>query len=87
VPILVWSITPADEAALDRYEGFPSFYRKEQMNVEMKGRVVPTMIYIMNDGRALGQPNCSYYATIREGYVDAGFDTETLRRATHDLKE
>ena len=26
VPAAVWETTAADEAALDRYEGFPSFY-------------------------------------------------------------
>ena len=29
VPVLVWEITPTDEAALDRYEGWPFLYRKE----------------------------------------------------------
>jgi hypothetical protein len=28
VPVLVWEITPTDEAALDRYEGWPFLYRK-----------------------------------------------------------
>lgn len=27
VPVLVWEIAPADEAALDRYEGWPFLYR------------------------------------------------------------
>ena len=28
VPVTVWAVTETDEAALDRYEGFPSFYYK-----------------------------------------------------------
>ena len=28
VPVLVWNITPADEAALDLYEGFPYLFEK-----------------------------------------------------------
>ena len=28
VPVLLWEITPRDEEALDRYEGWPRLYRK-----------------------------------------------------------
>ena len=35
VPCLLWEITPADEAALDRYEGFPFLYRKEKVKVRL----------------------------------------------------
>lgn len=82
VPVLVWEITPADEAALDRYEGWPFLYRKEVVSVELDGKSVEAMVYILNDGRLLGQPSCYYYSTILEGYKSAGFDTEILRKAT-----
>jgi len=84
VPVLVWEITPADEAALDRYEGWPFLYRKEEVSVELDGKSVQAMVYILNNGRLLGQPSCYYYSTILEGYKDAGFDTEVLRKATID---
>lgn len=84
VPVLVWEITPADEAALDRYEGWPFLYRKETVKVKLDGKNVKGMVYIMNGGRPLGQPNCYYYSTILEGYRDAGFDVNILRKATTD---
>jgi hypothetical protein len=87
VPVLVWEITPADEAALDRYEGWPFLYRKETVKVEVGGRTVDGMIYIMNEGRPLGQPSCFYYSVILEGYKSAGFDVNTLRRAVSDSAE
>lgn len=87
VPVLVWEITPADEAALDRYEGWPFLYRKETVKVKLDGKTVKAMVYIMNDGRPLGQPSCYYYSTILEGYKSAGFDVEILRKATTDSVE
>ena len=84
VPVLVWEITPADEAALDRYEGWPFLYRKETIKVKLGGKTVKAMVYIMNDGRPLGQPSCYYYSTILEGYKSAGFDVDILRKATTD---
>ena len=37
VPVLVWEITPVDEAALDRYEGWPFLYRKGNNKSEVGG--------------------------------------------------
>lgn len=37
VPVLLWKIRPQDELSLDRYEGYPNFYRKEMLEVEMNG--------------------------------------------------
>ena len=84
VPVLVWEISPADEAALDRYEGWPFFYRKETVQIKLNGKTISAMVYIMNEGRPLGQPSCYYYAAILEGYRAAGFDVEILHQATID---
>lgn len=82
VPVLVWKLTPADERALDRYEGYPHLYRKEHLRVFVEGRRVTAMIYLMNPSiRPYGTPSKAYFDTIREGYESAGFDTEVLNRA------
>ncbi|MDR1073956.1 MAG: DUF5049 domain-containing protein [Treponema sp.] len=80
VPVLVWELQPEDEAALDRYEGWPSLYRKETVRMTLNGKRVRAMVYIMNHGRQ-SPPNFAYYNTIREGYESAGFDINTLRDA------
>lgn len=82
VPALIWEITPADEAALDRYEGFPFFYRKEHLKVKLGSRWVTAMVYIMNEGRETGSPSCAYFNTILQGYLTAGFDPEVLKAAS-----
>ena len=87
VPVLAWEITPADEAALDRYEGWPFLYRKDPIKVRLNGKTVQAMVYIMNEGRPLGQPSCYYYSTILDGYKSAGFDVEILRKAVADSFE
>jgi len=84
VPVLLWDIKSADEAALDRYEGWPYLYRKEKVKVDFDGKNMNGMAYIMNDGRPLGQPSPYYYSIIRDGYKEAGFDLDALRQATID---
>jgi hypothetical protein len=49
--------------------------------VKIIGKTVKAMVYIMNEGRPPVQPSCYYYSVILEGYKDAGFDMDILRRA------
>ena len=81
VPVLLWKIRRGDEQALDRYEGYPHFYRKEMMEVELNGKTVSGMVYVMNGGYELGAPSDFYLNTILEGYKTAGFDTDFLDQA------
>jgi gamma-glutamylcyclotransferase (GGCT)/AIG2-like uncharacterized protein YtfP len=81
VPVLLWKLKERDLQALDRYEGYPSLYRKEILPVELKGKTIPAMVYIMNDGHPFGSPSDYYLNTIMEGYQSADFDTEFLEQA------
>ena len=56
-------------------------YRKEMMDVEMEGKTVSAMVYVMNDGRSLSLPSERYYGVIEEGYKTAGFPTAVLEQA------
>nr|WP_308627838.1 gamma-glutamylcyclotransferase family protein [uncultured Eisenbergiella sp.] len=81
VPVLLWKIRQMDEAALDRYEGYPRFYDKQMMDVELGGKRVSAMVYIMTPGHEFGVPSNYYAGVIREGYESAGFDTQILEAA------
>lgn len=81
VPIVVWGITPSDEKALDRYEGFPHLYIKENIDIELNGQTVTGMAYVMTDCRGYGAPSPSYLQTIADGYDSFGFDTDKLLKA------
>lgn len=85
-PVGVWEITPRDELALDRYEGYPSYYRKETVTVDMPNGAVEAMVYIMNEGKP-NMPSGFYYNTIHEGYRDVGLDPKYLQAALDDTKK
>lgn len=78
VPVLLWKIKVRDELALDRYEGFPSFYEKQRMEVKLGGKPAEAMVYVMTDGHQLGAPSAYYLKTIEDGYRTAGFDPAVL---------
>ena len=81
VPVLLWKLKPSDEKSLDRYEGYPSFYRKEIFDVKIKGKVYEAMVYIMNGDLPLSEPSEQYYNAIEKGYLDNGLDTKYLEQA------
>jgi len=81
VPALLWRIQPEDEKRLDVYEGYPWLYRKEMVDVELDGKSVSAMVYIMDDGRDLAAPASYYLRSIRGGYQAAGFDETVLDAA------
>lgn len=82
VPVGVWRISASDEKALDRYEGFPRFYRKETFMVNIQGHAMetPAIVYIMNAGFPLEGPGRAYLQTVLDGYRDFRFGKDELRR-------
>lgn len=82
VPVLVWRLQPEDEAALDRYEGWPHLYYKENLKVTLDGKRRTAMVYIMNgNAHPYSPPSKGYMETILHGYESAGFDPGILYRA------
>lgn len=84
VPVAVWEIQPRDELSLDRYEGYPSHYFKQNVPVQLDGEEVIAMVYIMNLKMGFGLPSPSYYHTVYEGYNDCKLDTNVLNKAVGD---
>lgn len=86
LPVVIWEIQPSDELALDRYEGYPSFYDKENILVELDtGESVEAMVYIMTHGikdrNGLNLPSKSYLEAVTEGYESFGFELTYLDKA------
>ena len=79
VPVGIWSITQEDERALDRYEGFPWLYRKQEFRVKLPDlRTVSAIAYIMTPGRRWARPYPDYLHTIKQGYQDFGLNHRNL---------
>lgn len=91
VPVVIWSISEADEARLDVYEGFPRFYGKHVKTVTVHSLIdgqpigrIKAFYYAMTPGRPLGAPTEAYYETCAEGYIRFGFDLAILDKAYID---
>ena len=90
VPALIWSIQESDEMMLDKYEGYPKYYYKKALLVEITDldgthpENVIAMVYIMTDIQKTGKPSQQYYNVIKEGYERFGFDMTGLERALEE---
>lgn len=97
VPVVVWEVTESDEKELDRYEGYPTFYYKKTITLDVKGiktgkiRRKEAFVYIMHEERKLGSPSSYYIRTCLDGYRAFGFDERYLydalaisRRDSHE---
>ena len=84
VPVLFWRISEADEARLDRYEGFPTFYYKRTIQaVKLDAQGSPCgrtrgMAYVMHEDRKHGIPSHNYLDVLYSAYRRFGFDTGIL---------
>lgn len=81
VPVLIWDIKDEDEKALDRYEGYPNLYGKEEIKITLDDNHISAMVYIMTPGHQYGNPSKFYLETIEKGYTDSGFNTDVLYNA------
>ncbi len=83
VPILIWDIQPEDEKSLDRYEGYPRYYRKEMLKVEVNDKEIDAMVYVMNTDKE-SSPSKYYYDVLERGYERFGFNKKILEKALEE---
>ena len=76
VPVVVWDVPKEDWYYLDVYEGYPEYYVKEDVTVNMDdGSEERCVVYVMaDDNKGFCPPFEDYWQTIMEGYADNGID-------------
>lgn len=80
VNVVVWAIDEDNEKALDEYEDYPHYYRKEDVDVIVGGVSYTGMMYIMNE-QPFGLPQEPYYNMIKDAYDELGLDDIRLKQA------
>ena len=92
VPVLVWKISEQDEKNLNKYEGFPRFYRKKYLTFNVKSlngvdlENCELWFYIMTSKAVSARlakpfPSDYYYSVLDKGYEAFGFDKKILEGA------
>ena len=90
-PALIWEISDKDERALDRYEGYPKYYYKAWLPIEIwepgadAAFEATAMVYIMADIQKDGFPSKEYVRIIEEGYQRFNFEKNVLEGALAEV--
>lgn len=71
VPVAIWNVSEKDEIALDkRYQGFPTFFEKELVEIEVDGKVVKAFTFVLKKSMANYKlPPINILDEITRGYV------------------
>ena len=85
--LFIERVAREDEKSLDRYEGFPMVYAKEEVSIPggMKG-----FIYIMDERLGVKGTSRQYYDICCKGYEDFGLDlqyiNDALKRSLEEME-
>jgi gamma-glutamylcyclotransferase (GGCT)/AIG2-like uncharacterized protein YtfP len=88
VPGVIWRITDECETSLDRYEGYPHLYNKNEVTVNaQKSNIYTPMVYIMNEQyHQPCLPPYHYFKSIKQGYASFNLPFAKLYEALDNTK-
>lgn len=87
-PCVLWEIDYRDWPTLDSYEGYPSLYIKDEVDVIFNGARVAATAYIMNSDKAIpNMPSKVYLDGIFDAYEQHGINTEKLTQALSETSK
>lgn len=83
VPVIIFGISKEDEIRLDRYEGYPELYYKEEVKIKLnESEEKECMVYIMEEKYNKYQlPEVNYYLNMETSYKTFKFNIDILEKA------
>ena len=84
---VLWKISAEDERRLDLYEGYPSLYEKETVEVKGKdGTLLPVMAYTMTERfrENPARPSTGYLHGILAGCAEHGIEMDSVLDAVRE---
>lgn len=87
----LFKITNRCLEALDRYEGYPTLYGRETVEVvDQFGEIIEAFVYIMQPTHSRSRtalPSRYYFNVIERGFADFGLNTRPLYEALENVTE
>jgi gamma-glutamylcyclotransferase (GGCT)/AIG2-like uncharacterized protein YtfP len=78
---VLWNISKEDLKALDRLEGYPYYYNRFRVRVNLGDHFVYALTYQMTDQSYIQEPGRGYLDMVTEGYQQNGVPTAQIDRA------
>jgi gamma-glutamylcyclotransferase (GGCT)/AIG2-like uncharacterized protein YtfP len=78
---VLWDIAPEHLRALDALEGYPYYYTRFRVRVNLGDHFVYALTYQMNDQTYIQAPGVGYLEMVTEGYQQNGVPTTQIEHA------
>lgn len=78
---VLWDIAPNHLQALDALEGYPYYYTRFRVRVNLGDHFVYALTYQMNDQTYIQEPGAGYLEMVRDGYEQNGVPTAQIDHA------
>jgi len=78
---VLWDIAPEHLRALDALEGYPYYYTRFRVRVNLGDHFVYALTYQMNDQTYIQAPGAGYLEMVTEGYQQNGVPTTQIDHA------
>jgi gamma-glutamylcyclotransferase (GGCT)/AIG2-like uncharacterized protein YtfP len=78
---VLWDITPTHLKALDALEGYPYYYTRFRVRVNLGDHSVYALTYQMIDQSGVQEPGAGYLEMVTEGYQQNGVPTAQIDHA------
>lgn len=82
---VLWDITPTHLKALDALEGYPYYYTRFRVRVNLGDHFVYALTYQMNDQTYEQEPGNRYLKMVTEGYQQNGVPTTQIDSAINRI--
>jgi len=78
---VLWDINSTHLKALDALEGYPYYYTRFRVRVNLGDRSIYALTYQMNDQSYIQEPGTGYLQMVTEGYEQNGVPTDQIDHA------
>lgn len=82
---VLWDISKENLRALDALEGYPYYYNRFRVRVNLGDHFVYALTYQMNDQSYMAEPGPGYLNMVTEGYVQNSVPRDQLDRAINTI--
>ena len=82
---VLWDIAKADLRALDMLEGYPYYYTRFRVRVNVDNHFVYAITYQMNDQSYMQEPGRGYLDLVSEGYRQNGVPAAQIKNAINTV--
>ncbi len=83
---VLWEVSEKDLKALDRFEGYPKLYQRDEFEVETPTAKVKAVMYYMNLYSQMSEPNHMTAAAMQNGHDTFGIDREQFDYAVKEAR-